>query len=274
MSNPFDANDTSRRAEHLSPDQILDLAQGLLDRGEADAATAHLHECRACSDALRECATRVESIAAGPQPIVLPDGVIVLEERGLSSAMGQPRRFHRIRSLGRRRAALGAALSTAAVATLLVFVFQNPSDTLVAEPYWIPVEARAATRGPDIDVGPSNATPSDFDAALEAYARQNLPRAIERLEIVRPPDDVEPLRRLYLASAYVLDGRSGQAIETLDRLDIESLPQPWRSRARWTLYLAMRDAGSGARAHRLLEELTAEEGQIGDLARQEQARLY
>jgi hypothetical protein len=274
MSNPFDESEAIRPTEHLSPDQILDLTQGLFGREESDVAMAHLRDCSSCAEALHDCATSVESIAAGPQPTALPDGVITLEARGPDTDADPQRGRRRFRSISRRRVALGAVLSTAVAATLIVMVLRAPSNTVVAMPYWIPVETRAATRGPEIDVGPSTATSSDFDAALEAYAKQDLPRAIARLESVHPPDDVEPLRRLYLASAYVLDGRPAQAVQTIERLKIDSLPQPWRSRARWTLYLAMRDAGSGARALRLLEELTAEEGQIGDLARQEQERLH
>jgi hypothetical protein len=102
---------------------------------------------------------------------------------------------------------------------------------------------------------------------LAAYARRDVEAAVRNLTATRAAGPLESMRRAYLGSALVWSDRPAEAAALLATVPIETLPEPWQSEARWTLWIAWRAAGDPARADSLLEVLSREPGEVGDRAR-------
>jgi hypothetical protein len=111
--------------------------------------------------------------------------------------------------------------------------------------------------------------------ALRAYENQD-ESAVEMLETAPVPDGdatTDSIRRLYQASALVNEGRAALALEVLDTFDARTLPEPWRSRAGWVRYLALKQVGGLDAAQALLDQLAGTMGDVGEMARKERERI-
>jgi hypothetical protein len=57
------------------------------------------------------------------------------------------------------------------------------------------------------------------------------------------------------------------AVEVLQRIPFQQVPDPWRNESRWNLYVALQGEGRASRADSLLETMAKEPGPIGQRAR-------
>ena len=69
------------------------------------------------------------------------------------------------------------------------------------------------------------------------------------------------------ASALVREGRYERALSALDSLEIATLPQPYRDRARWERYLALDRSGRAEEAREVLTDLASRPGELAERAR-------
>jgi len=226
---------------HLSEDRLIDLARDLVPPHERDGLIAHIEACAACEARFLATCREAE----------------LLELRGLPPALrAQPRR-------GFVWAAAAAAAILAAALLGGAFLRQRGDDL---EP-WLPVDSERVM----LRSLPSTADNEAFLEALEAYARHDSGRVVELLRGRALPPQYEFLG-LFLASAQVRENDCEAALATLERLDIDTLPQPYRDRARWERYLALKHVERGAEARELLTLLASHPGELRDRAEAELSR--
>jgi len=166
----------------------------------------------------------------------------------------------------RRRGFVAAGVGAAAV---LVLAFLLYGSLVGPERYWLPLDREFML----LRAGPLPAELERFGAGLTAYREHDAVRAAELLGSAEVPESYTRLRDLFLASALALEGRHADALDVLDRLRVERLPMPWRARARWVSYTALRDGGRVEEAASLLDDLATRDDEIGALARHERQRL-
>jgi hypothetical protein len=106
----------------------------------------------------------------------------------------------------------------------------------------------------------------DLAAGLKAYADQDLERAITLLERA-DAGELETVRRIYLGNSLALEGRHPEAVEVLDPVSFDTVPEEWRHEAQWTLFVSLRRTGREARADSLLQILAMRPGDVGERAR-------
>ena len=250
-------------SSHFDEDACLDLVHGLLRREEEEPLLAHARACTACQELVRSMAAEREQLRA--QAAFM---------RSKSSARGQVRAgrwvdrwVDWITGAGRipiPRLALGlgaAAIAIVVISTRLPMGGPSGSDEVRLQ--WLPeVSGTIVSRDPR-----SEETDPELVAGLKAYAHHDAAGAIRQLEASRASGRTESLRLVYLGSALAWAGRYDEAAATLHGLDVESLPEPWRSETRWTLAMALRATGRMKGADSLLSTLATTEGDVGERAR-------
>ena len=238
---------TRTGSAHLSEETLLDLVHGLLDADARSAALDHAGSCVYCEERLRELSG--EAVRVG------------LEAPTRAAIAKDARRAPASTTTGRRIPGiwLGAAAAAAVIVVVAVFKIARPG----ADPldYWLPVDAEQVM----LRSVPAHEDQPLFLEAVLAYRGHDSARVVALLEKSDIPAEYEPLR-LLLASALVHEGRYAEARDRLDRMDIPTLPQPWRDRARWTLYVALLRGGDGAAAERILRDLASRPGEFRDRA--------
>lgn len=246
---------------HINEDRLMDLLGGLLDAEDERATLAHLKRCALCEEHFRMLVQERETLRAKPAPRVVGGHVVLPAYDARNKVV--PLRRRRARWIG-----AGAAVAAATLAVVFWSVFSpSPSGALK---YWMPTSE---------DPAAAEAEPSEMrelQDALRAYEAHDTKRAVRLLESAELPDgddQAEAIRRLYQASALVNEGHADRALRLLDRIDAGRLPDPWRCRAGWVRYLALRKSGQDERAHELLGHLADEVGDVGEMARKERARL-
>jgi hypothetical protein len=223
---------------HATDDRLIDLAHGLLEPAERSACLAHVGKCSACEVRFRAIAGEHARLAAEVAPSISSHGT---------------------------RYAVAASI---AALLLVAAALRFGRTTDAPAPYWLPIEREQAVLRSHGD----GEAPAEFARALEAYAQQDARRAARLLREANVPKEYLPLRDLYLASALELGGDAAEAQAVLDRLHIDTLPEPWRTQARWVDYTSARDQDQDDRAAALLETLARASGEIGELARRERER--
>jgi hypothetical protein len=158
--------------------------------------------------------------------------------------------------------AVWAAAAAAAILLIAIPLLSGRGDG--PAPYWLPIEAGNTLLR-------SSPAPDRYARALEAYEHREAARVVEILES-EPISPTDRYMRLIYASALLLQDRALEAREELLRIRMDRLPQPSRRRARWLLYAIQRRLAEHEEADSLLEELAAEPGVIGELARDERTR--
>lgn len=251
---------------HLDDDELLDLAHGLRDAAHLSETMAHLRECARCENRFRLLAAERARLLIRPRPLLTATGVelaalTTLPPRasGLPSPAGKPflSRLFRARLLG-----VGLA---AAVFLVALFILRTGSRRRPEE-FWLPPPTEEALRA---DEGAWAADPA-IAAALEAYARHDVAGALARFRASaadRGSDYFDSMRALYLASLLARNGEGAEAESTLSTVDMNSLPEPWRGRARYILQEAYRREGRTAAADSLLRLLAGQPGEMGERAR-------
>ncbi|HKQ62296.1 MAG TPA: hypothetical protein VJS92_13475 [Candidatus Polarisedimenticolaceae bacterium] len=242
---------STRTPGHVGDDRLLDLLHELLTPETAEATLAHLRECAECEERFRVLAAERETLRTRPRPRLV-DGRVQLA----GAARG-------------RRGLLFGVLGTAAAALLaLVLLPQLSRQATAPARYFLPVDEHE-TRARSRQLAEDGA---DVLAAIEAYRRHDVQRALAELLRARVPEGYRDLHSLYLASCLELSGQPVEALGLLEALNVATLPQPWRRRAEWIEYRAWHARGDEARAAELLERLAAAPDEIGELARSERAR--
>ena len=224
---------------HASDDRLIDLAHGLLDPDASSACLAHVSRCDDCEARFRAIAgERARLVAhAAPAPVARRSRILVA-------------------------ASIAALLLFAAVLRFGREGHAGPS------PYWLPIDREQAVLRSSAEAE----TPGDLSRALAAYEQEDAALAVRLLTAAEVPAEYEPLRNLYLASALELDGQATAAAAVLDRLYVDTLPEPWRTQGRWVAYATARARGENDRAAALLERIAHVPGEIGELARRERDR--
>lgn len=217
---------------HLPDDRLIDLATGMLPAGAEAEALRHLEACPACELRFRETCRDAE----------------------LARLRG-PRRRRRVR-LPWWASAAAAVLLLAALA----FVWSRPATPDPAD-YWLPL----GTDTVGLRTGAADPDPV-LEAATRAYLRRDAGRMVALLEDKVIPSTHDPLK-IALASALVKTGRAADARAMLDGMDIPTIPQPDRDRARWIRCAALLGEGKTAEARGALEDLAARPGEFSDAAR-------
>ena len=236
-------------AAHASDDLLIDLSAGLLDEEGRAGALRHLRGCPACEQRFLEVTRQAERLSTSPLPAALEPA---------SEARWT------------RRASLLVAAAVVVIVAGASIVLRGPrADGLDVR---LPLDAEASLTRSAIDPGaPTAADAARADEAVDAYRRGDDARVVSLLGDAPIASRYEPLN-LLLASALIAKGKPADAIAVLERLDTLTLPQPWRDRGRWLLYVALRREGRGVAAAPILEELAASPGEIGDRARAAAAR--
>jgi hypothetical protein len=246
--------------DHVSEDRLIDLLNGLAPEQDARESLVHVRGCALCENHLRMLVRERESLRARPAPRYV-GGEIMLPRYDVV-----PGRLGVLRS--RRARWIGAASIAAAAVVVFLATYLFQPSTSDAVDYWMPTPLRDVS----MDMpGP----PTPLSMAMDAYEEHDPARALALLENVgqdRNETDAM-LRRLYQASALVNDDRPEEARQILDDLDVTRLPEPWRGRAGWVQYITLRKTAEDSRADQVLEELTQEPGEIGEMARKERQRL-
>jgi len=246
---------------HVSEDRLIDLLGGLLETTAESETLAHLKTCDMCERHFRMLVSERETLRAKPAPSV-KGGHIVLPEYSAPDNVIQLRHRRRVRWIS------ASAVAAAAVLAFVVPYILRPT-TSGALKYWMPTSEETATEAPE------GTEIESLQDALRAYENRD-ERAVEMLESAPVPAGdmaTDSIRRLYQASALVNDERGAEALDVLDTINANTLPEPWRSRAGWVRYLALTQSGESDASQALLDQLADTMGDVGEMARQERERL-
>lgn len=237
---------------HLGSDGCLDLLHGLTPADRREQALAHLARCPTCEELLRQAAAADERLKARWRLHDHPN-VGVLATRAAEGS-GFIRRHHL------RRVALGiAAVACLALLLRAGLATRRPQAVILPLPGGVEELYQRSADGGD--------TAPELAAGLEAYRRAEYREAAARLSDAKVGPSLETVRRLYLGSALALVGEMGRAADLLQPIATPSLPDPWGSEARWTLLVALREAGRRTSADSLLTILVEDPHELGQRAR-------
>jgi len=218
---------------HVGDETLFDLAHRLLEKAQAQAVMEHLRSCPACESRFRET-------------------VRERERARIAAEAGAP--------AGGRKAIVGWSAAVAAVlAAVSVLALWRPAPPIAAD--WLPAgTAEVFLR----DVTPCS-DQKDVVRAVEAYRARDAAAVVALLEGKDLPAACDPVK-LLLASALVHQGKDASALEVLDLLKVQSLPQPARDRALWTQAAALDHVGRHGEAKDVLHDLAARPGEFQDRA--------
>lgn len=253
---------------HLDEDRCLDLLAGYLPAAEQDGILAHLAGCPACEELFRQRAAERERLRAmAPEPIrerPSPAPFRAVE----SAALSAPSPWGRLRRWLSPGPGLGMAIGGATAAAIaMVVILSRPWGGSTEDPAqllrWLPppaeiVQLRGAAGGQDAQV---------LDG-IAAYTRRDLVTARQHLMTASASGPMETLRKIYLGSILVRSGEYREAESLLAGPELDGVPEPMKSEARWSLYVAWIGAGRRTSADSLLRILCGAPGEIGECARQ------
>lgn len=256
---------------HIGPDLCLDLLNDLLSPEEKQRILSHLRVCPLCEKLFRERARVRDRLLAGRVLHSLQGGKLVLEktagsipDRGAGKSIGDSLIglwTRLLRSMRRPRFQLMGGLGVALVVVLMFVIRIQLRESPGIQLYPLPTRYDT-TRLRAI----AGAAGEDLAAGLEAYADQDLGRAINLLKKAEV-GDLDNLRRVYLGSSLALEGMHSEAVEVLEAVSFDTVPEEWRYEAQWTLLVSLKRTGREARADSILRILAEKEGQVGERAR-------
>ena len=236
---------------HFDEDFALEVVHGLRDASEVAAAVEHARTCAACERRLREAAGDRERLRARAGEV-------------LGAVAGAP---SAVPAGGRRRPgglvpALAAAAVLAIVAT--VVVLRRPPRTPIAPGLALPAPFEVVhLRTPD--------EPEDLprlERAIEAYGRGEWRQAADLLETPFRTPRLDPMRRLYRASALLELGRTAEAQGLLAPIAHATLPEPFADWRDWARLRTSPTPDDAARADSLVRELAGRPGPLQAGARE------
>lgn len=238
--------------EHPGPDRLLDLALGLLPPNVRDATLDHLMHCIPCDE-------QFQSIMASHVRAEAEEEAVFPGENAARMPRARPRRFAPPRLLSAAAVLLAALGVTWTVARQRPTVPPPGAELLPRLPV---TELQGAIRS-----DAATAADSAVLRGLDAYDRGDANAAARLFESAQASGRMEDVRRIYLGSIRMQRGDAKGARALLAGLPEESIPEPWKSEARFTLALALAGTGDAAAADSLLEVLAAEEGPVAERAR-------
>ncbi len=218
--------------QHLADESLFDVVHGYVEDERRRAVLQHLRRCPSCERRFREVVRDRERARIQAQPLPSP-----------------------------RSRALVVGASAAAAAILLVtagiLMLSQRSPGIPID--WLPT---AST-----EVFLRDATPcaDQGSAAVAAYRAHDAARVVSLLHGRELPAKCDPMK-LLLASALVHRGDPAAALQVLDALDVESLPQPARDRGRWTQAAALDRLERHGAADDILRDLASRSGEYRDRA--------
>jgi hypothetical protein len=254
-------------------DLCLDLLHDLLPSAEKETLLERLAAEPALESVFQEMVAAQERLRATRRLRLSPTGELAIEPvagaAGRTTGTGRGAEcpavirtevWDRLRgAFGRPRSRLVTGFVAAAVVAFVLILPRldpGPGDDLLR---------RLPAYGDDLQFrAVDDALPGDdLTAGLEAYGAGDFRRAVSLLDRAEAIGPFETVRKLYLGSALAYRGRYERAADLLATEATGNLPDPWGSEARWTLFVALRNAGSTARADSLLRILAVEPGEIG-----------
>jgi hypothetical protein len=278
--------DTSEPIPHIDGDLCRDLLNGFLSSHERERALTHIAGCSTCEKLFAEGVVERERLRAVRRLRSEPGGELVIEklgetgpERGLPLIGQTPedvagkhvplpeiwtRLRDRVRAGWRRpRYEIVAGLATAAAVLFVILWPHQPRDLENDRLRWLPfffddLQVRAEA-GRDVS--------EDLIAAFDAYADHDAPTATRLLRGTEATGQLETLRKIYLGSALAWEGNYDEAVAVLHGVRAQTLPDPWGSETRWTLFVALRASGQDGAADSLLAVLAGERGEVAERAR-------
>jgi hypothetical protein len=217
---------------HLSEDGLVDLVAGLDDDTTRAARLRHLERCVPCERRLLLAWRDAERSRGQATPNRLVAGW------GWEAPLPQRRRL------------VPAVVAAAVVAVVLLSVpLMRGRRAGASIDAWLPVDSeQTLLRSAEIDGD------EVYAEAVAAYAHRDARRVIALLSGRTIPPSREPMK-LLLASALVMDGRAAEARSLIEAMDVPTLPQPARDRARFTLAAALAGEGKPREAEAQLHRL-------------------
>lgn len=235
---------------HLSDDHLIDLECGLLESSARDAAVQHLRQCPACERRFMEVHAGAQRLSPRRRPTPAEKATPALH---LAVPPGPS---------GRWRARLLVTASGIILVGLIATYELSRRPRADGLDYWLPLDSERLL----LRSAPAPEEAGRYLQAVEAYDRHDVRQVIRLLGTGPIPQAYEPLN-LVLASALIWDGRYDEARNVLERLDVDTLPQPARDRARWMLFIALRRAGRTEEAASVVQVLAASPGEFSERAR-------
>jgi len=248
-------NEQSSSSPHLDEDACLDLLHGLEPPEKREASLQHLAACPSCAQRFQLMFSERESLRAQEGEALRGD-----------EAAPESTLWARLRaSLRRPRLQLAMGLAAAVAVVIVTLLPRQAPEPEASLLYWLP----SSTADLRLRTSDGTALNEDLAAGLEAYGNRDLDRATRLLERAEVGGHYETIRKIYLGSTLAWSGKHAEAAALLGNLSTRTLPDPWRSEARWTLFVALRGCGRNARADSLLALLNRESGEIGRRAHEQ-----
>lgn len=219
------------RPQHPPDEALVDLVHGSASAEERSSIVEHLRGCRDCEQRFVE-AWRDREIARATAPA--------------SAAIPGSRRA--------RTLVIAAIAATIFLAALLIPV-RRPA---LLAPDWLSFDATDSLARGD---GPCALAPE----AVRAYRAHDAARVVLLLGGKDLPAACDPLR-LLLASALLHVDEPARALQVLEALDVESIPQPARDRGRWVRALALDRLERRDESLEVLRNLAARPGEFQERA--------
>lgn len=262
---PASTANSGGQSGHLTEDLLIDLLHNLLSHEERHGALTHMRACASCERMFQRMVSRRERFRSQLAPDAQAAGTTSGEvlEQELDEHAGSWSLIWDSLVAALRPPKIRIAMGLAGVAAVLLLLLIPGRQT--ADLRWLPTDSKElrfrATEGGIPNEG--------LLRGLEAYGNHDLTDAIASLRSAKASGQLETIRRIYLGSALAWNGDFEEAVKTLKTVDAGLLPSPWGSETRWTLYLAFSKAERESSADSLLRALAAEEGDVGDRAREE-----
>lgn len=263
MQSRSGGGEARNQGQHLDEDICLDLLHNLLPPAERDEVLAHIGVCPACESLLKERAAQYERLRARGVPETAIAGQAAEEPVG-ESATHALRIRAAVLTVARRRLFQLAGVAAVALAVVLSLWPAYRAPVMVAsEVYLLKTGIRDVRLRGAIDA----ASAEQLAAAVEAYGNLDFEAAVKILRRLELPRGFEDFRKIYLGSSLAWMERYSEAVDALETVDIETIPEPWSGEAGWTHYVALKKSGDPVRADSLLVILTRYDGDVGDRAR-------
>ncbi len=232
---------------HYDEDFLLEVVHGLRADHEVANAVEHAHTCPQCDRQLRIAAADRERFRARAES-VLAAPAIPVQSGGVRPAWA------------RRRGLLGIALATAAAVAIVssIVLLREPAPRAKPALLGLPapleiVHLRAREQTADLP---------RLEDAIARYGSGNWSAAARLLDTPFEDARLEPLRRLYLASALLELGRNDEARSVLTPIATKALPEPYADWREWARLRTSPEALDAGRADSVVRALAGRPGPL------------
>ncbi len=225
---------------HIGEQDLLDLVLGATPRGASAEALRHARHCADCERRFLDLVRERELARMRPAP-AFRNGRIELAD---------PRATPGPRPAGSRRRWLVLAAASAVLVAVTGTALLVGVRPVAVAPYRPPIIAAPLEHR---EAGSDLRTSFEQDV-FDAYRRGDDERVVELFR-ADPFAGSRPDLLLLLAGAQAARGAAAAAAETLERLEVPTLPLPWRDHARRLQYDVFRAVGRDPQAFQALVPL-------------------